>query len=148
MDVEFSKHVEDESVAYIKRLKGLVKVNVFRTNLSMEGQVIEFEFSKCKSQILRSKNSFDPYPSQAFWIIDYELYITKFHLVHSSKKLLPESNLGVQVIALLKLCYLLKNHNLFLIFFFKQFILRFNNNLHLLFSKILTKLKYSAWIRN
>ena len=81
MDVEFSKHVEDDSVAYIKRLKGLVKVNVFRTSLSMEGQVIEFEFSKYKSQILRSKNSFDPYPSQAFWIIDYELYINKFHLV-------------------------------------------------------------------
>jgi len=60
LDVEFSKHVEDDSVVYIKRLKGLVKINVFRTNLSMEGQVIEF--LEYKSQI-------------------YELYINKFHLV-------------------------------------------------------------------
>ena len=58
LDVEFSKHVEDDSVVYIKRLKGLVKINVFRTNLSMEGQVIEF--LKYKSQILRSKIPLTP----------------------------------------------------------------------------------------
>ena len=40
LDIEFSKQVGDDSVAYIKKLNNLVKINVFRTNLTTEGQVI------------------------------------------------------------------------------------------------------------
>ena len=39
LDIEHSKQVRDDSVSFIKALANLVKINVFRTNLSTEGQV-------------------------------------------------------------------------------------------------------------
>ena len=39
LDIEHSKQVRDDSVSFIKALANLVKINVFRTGLSTEGQV-------------------------------------------------------------------------------------------------------------
>ncbi len=39
LDIEHSKQVYDDSVAFIKNLSNLIKLNVFRTNLSTQGQV-------------------------------------------------------------------------------------------------------------
>lgn len=39
LDIEHSKQVCDDSVAFIKVLRNLVKINVFRTNLTTQGQV-------------------------------------------------------------------------------------------------------------
>ena len=39
LDIEYSMQVRDDSVSFIKTLANLVKINVFRTALSTEGQV-------------------------------------------------------------------------------------------------------------
>ena len=39
LDIEHSQHVRDDSVSFMKALANLVKINVFRTGLSIEGQV-------------------------------------------------------------------------------------------------------------
>ena len=39
LDIEFSKQVQDDSVNYIKGFQNLLKINMFRTGLSTQGQV-------------------------------------------------------------------------------------------------------------
>ena len=39
LDIEFSKQVQDDSVNYIKDFQNLLKINMFRTGLSTQGQV-------------------------------------------------------------------------------------------------------------
>ena len=39
LDIEFSKQVQDDSVNYIKDLQYLLKINIFRTGLTIQGQV-------------------------------------------------------------------------------------------------------------
>ena len=45
LDIEHSKQVYDDSVPFIKSLANLVKINVFRTSLSTEGQVSRVSLS-------------------------------------------------------------------------------------------------------
>ena len=53
LDAEYSKQVTDDCVTFIKALENLVKINVFRTGLSIQGQVRRF-CKICKKMTVNS----------------------------------------------------------------------------------------------